>query len=415
MRERPAVPVLVGAVSAACLLSAIPLAANGSTSPQAAKPAPAAQAAKKQAPAPAGVGGRAPTLRVRVVMRNLDIPWDTAFLPSGAMLVTERHRKRILLRRPGGRVRVVANRPRGIWASRVSAETGLMSLAVDPRFRSNRRFYTCHGQNLRRGRHDVRVVAWRLNRRSTRAVRTETLVRGIPATTGRHGGCRLEIDPRGRLWVGTGDGVKGRNPQRLRSLGGKVLRINRFTGGPARGNPYRRAANRNKRRVFTHGHRNVQGLGWRPGGGMWSVEHGTFRDDEVNRLVPRGDYGWAPGGSYNENRPMTNHRLPGRQRSAKWRSGTPTLAPSGATWLAHRRWGPWRGRLAVAMLADTSLRVMRFAGPGRRNRLLSVRAPARLNNDFGRLRSVTLGPNGALYLTTSNGNGNDRVLRVVPR
>lgn len=399
MRIRSVTPLFVGAVSAACVLSAVPLSATGN-----------ARTASTRAEA--ATTAAAPALRVTTVMRNLDIPWDTALLPNGAMLVTERTRRRILLRPAGGGRRVVANRPPGIWASSVSSETGLMSLAVDPRFRTNRRFYTCHGQTLRNGRHDVRVVAWRLNRRSTRARRTETLVRGIPATSGRHGGCRLELDPRGRLYVGTGDATIGRNPQRLRSLGGKVLRINRFTGGPARGNPYRRADNRNKRRVLTHGHRNVQGLGWRPGDGMWSVEHGTFRDDEVNRLVRGGDYGWAPGPSYDESRPMTDHSLPGRQRNAKWRSGNPTLAPSGATWLTHRRWGVWRGRLAVAMLKDSSLRVMRFSG---RNRLLSVRTPRALNGRFGRLRSVTLGPRGALYLTTSNGNGNDRVLRVVPR
>ncbi|MGH3356358.1 MAG: PQQ-dependent sugar dehydrogenase, partial [Nocardioidaceae bacterium] len=378
-------------VSAACVLSAVPLTAAGDAG----------------GPAAVGTAAAAPTLRVRVVMRNLDVPWDTAFLPGGSMLVTERERRRILLRTPRGGVRVVANHPRGIWSS---GETGLMSLAVDPSFRSNRRFYTCHGATLRGGRHDVRVVAWRLNRRSTRARRTEAMVRGIPARTGRHGGCRLEIGPSGRLWVGTGDAAIGRNPQRLRSLGGKVLRVNRFTGRGVRTNPYPRAPSANRRRVFTHGHRNVQGLAWRPGDGMWSVEHGPTRDDEVNRLVRRGDYGWHPVPGYNESVPMTNHRLRGPQRNAKWRSGSPTLAPSGATWLTHRRWGAWRGRLAVAMLKDSSLRVMRFSN---RNRLISIRTPARLNNDFGRLRSVTLGPRGALYLTTSNGGGNDRVLRVV--
>jgi aldose sugar dehydrogenase len=402
MRIRSATPFLVGTVTAACLLSAVPLSA--AESPVASQRAATSQRAETRAAAPA--------LRVTTVMRNLDIPWDTAFLPNGAMLVTERTRKRILLRTTRGRVRVVANRPKGIWASTVSSETGLMSLAVDPRFRNNRRFYTCHGANIGGGRHDVRVVAWRLNGRSTRARRTETLVKGIPATSGRHGGCRLEIDPKGRLWIGTGDAVIGTNPQKLRSLGGKVLRVNRMTGGAARGNPYRNAQSRNKRKVFTHGHRNVQGLAWRPGDGMWSVEHGTFRDDEVNRLVRRGDYGWAPGPSYNENRPMTDHSLPGRQRNARWSSGNPTVATSGATWLTHRRWGAWRGRLAVAALKDSSLRIMRFS---QRNRLRGVRLPGALNGRFGRLRSVTLGPRGALYLTTANGGGNDRVLRVTPR
>jgi aldose sugar dehydrogenase len=393
MRTRSATRILVGVASAACVLGALPLAATGT--------APAGRAAET-------VRAAAPSLRVRVVMRNLDIPWDTAFLPSGAMLVTERDRERILLRTPRGRVRVLASSPPGMWHS---SEGGLMSLAVDPRFRRNSRFYTCHGGLRANGTRDVRVVAWRLNDRQNQAHRVETLVSGIPTTTGRHSGCRLEIDPRGRLWVGTGDAVIGRNPQNLRSLGGKVLRVNRFTGGPARGNPYRRADNRNKRKVFTHGHRNVQGLAWRPGDGMWSVEHGTDRNDEVNRLVPRGDYGWDPAPGYNESAPMTDHRLPGRQRNARWRSGFPTIATSGATWLTHRRWGAWRGRLAVAALADQSMRIIRFS---RRNRLVSVRNPGRLDGDFGRLRSVTLGPRGALYVTTSNGGGTDRVLRVTP-
>jgi glucose/arabinose dehydrogenase len=403
MRTRSATKFLVGVATATCVLGAVPpLTATGAG--EAGRADQTAEAGGTATPAELA----RPTLRVTVVMRNLDIPWDTAFLPSGAMLVTERDRERILLRQPRGRVRVLASTPPGIWHN---SETGMMSLAVDPRFRRNHRFYTCHGGLRDNGTRDVRVVAWRLNGRQTQAHRVETLVRGIPATTGRHGGCRLEIDPRGRLWIGTGDGVIGTNPQNPRSLGGKVLRVNRFTGGPARGNPYRRADNRNKRKVFTHGHRNVQGLAWRPGDGMWSVEHGTNRDDEVNRLVPRGDYGWAPGPSYNETAPMTNHRLPGRQRNARWSSGFPTIATSGATWLSHRRWGAWRGRLAVAALADQSMRIIRFS---RRNRLVSVRNPGRLDGDFGRLRSVTLGPRGAIYVTTSNGGGTDRVLRVAP-
>ncbi len=391
MPLRSATKTLVVSVSAACLLGSAPLAATGAGQPE-------------QATVRAGF-----PLRVKVVMRNLDIPWDTAFLPNGAMLVTERDRERILLRKPHGRVRVLASTPPGVWHA---DETGMMSLAVDPRFRRNQRFYTCYGGFLRNGHHDVRVVAWRMNRRQTRAHRVEVLVSGMPSTTGRHGGCRLEIDPRGRLWIGTGDAVTGTNPENLRSLGGKVLRVNRFTGNAVRGNPYLHAANRRKRKVFTHGHRNVQGLAWRPGGGMWSVEHGTDRNDEVNKLVAGGDYGWDPAPGYNESAPMTDHRLPGRQRNARWRSGFPTIATSGATWLTSRRWGAWRGRLAVAALVGEQLRVLRFS---RHGRLRSQRVPARLHNDFGRLRSVTLGPRGALFLTTSNGGGTDRVLRVTPR
>lgn len=141
-----------------------------------------------------------------------------------------------------------------------------------------------------------------------------------------------------------------------------------------------------------------------------SVEHGTFRDDEINVLVRDGDYGWQPGPGYDESSPMTDQSLPGPQREAAWSSGNPTVATSGAAWLAHPSWGPWQGRLAVAALKDSSLRVFDFDGPT----LVDVDQVPELDGTQGRLRSVTMGPNGALYLTTSNGGGNDVVLRVVP-
>jgi glucose/arabinose dehydrogenase len=175
-----------------------------------------------------------PELEVTTVLSGLDLGWDTAFLPDGAMLVTERVARRILLRTPTGEVRVVGDSLAGLWAE---GETGPMSLAVDPGFTRNRRFYTCHGAVPDTG-HAVRVMAWRLNAVSTRANRTEVLVSGIPATTGRHGGCRLELGAGGALFLGTGDATVGENPQRLTSLGGKVLRVDRHTGAGLPGNPF---------------------------------------------------------------------------------------------------------------------------------------------------------------------------------
>ena len=352
-------------------------------------------------------GAAAQPLRVRVVtaVANLDVPWDVAFLPNREMLVTERDRQRVLLHAKDGRVRVLAEKPRNMWSS---GETGLMSVVVDPGFRRNRRFYTCHGATTSTG-HDIRVAAWRMNKPHTSAYRLRPVVAGLPTTGGRHGGCRLRISPDGVLWIGTGDAASG-TPQRLRSLGGKVLRVNRFTGRGARGNPFPNAANANRRRIFTYGHRNVQGLALQRGVGMWSVEHGTYRDDEVNFLVKGGNYGWAPGRSYDESRPMTDFSLPGPQRGAKWRSGDPTFATSGAVWLTPKRWGPWRGRLAVASLKDKSIRIIDFDSA---KRVVSVLRPAALTR-FGRLRSLTLGPSGALNVTTSNGQGGDRVIRVLP-
>jgi len=136
MRLRSATKTLVVSVSAACLLGSVPVSATGAgQSQQSARQTP--RQTSRQTVARAAF-----PLRVKVVMRNLDIPWDTAFLPDGAMLVTERDRERILLRRPKGRVRVLASTPPGVWHA---DETGMMSLAVDPRFGRNHRFYTCYG------------------------------------------------------------------------------------------------------------------------------------------------------------------------------------------------------------------------------------------------------------------------------
>ena len=350
---------------------------------------------------------KAPRLKTRVVARGLDIPWDVAVLPGGDWLITERDRLRLSIRTAPGQTRVLADTPKGFWSS---GETGLMSIVADPRVAKNGRFYTCTGFNAA-GSPEIRVIAWHLNEAHTAARRVERLLTGIEITGGRHAGCRLRFDPRGALYVGTGDAAVGTNPQNLRSLNGKVLRLNRFTGRPWPTNPWPRAANRHRRYVYTYGHRNVQGLAYRRGDRMWSVEHGTDRDDEVNRLFPGANYGWNPVPRYNESAPMTDFSLPGRQRAARWKSGFPTLATSGATWVRGAEWGAYGGTLAVCALKASKLLFMRFDDAQFR----AVRVPAAMNGTFGRLRSVVQTSSGSLLVTTANGGGTDKIIRVSPQ
>ncbi len=347
------------------------------------------------------------TLRTWVAKSGLDIPWDVAVLPNGAWLVTERDRKRILIRRPNGSSRVLVDNPAGFINA---GETGLMSIVRDPRVSKNGRFYTCAGFRSR-GRNDVRVHAWRLNAARTHVRRVDTLLAGIQMTSGRHGGCRLRFDGKGRLYVGTGDAAVGSNPQNLRSLNGKVLRLNRFTGRPATGNPFVNSPYRKKRFIVTYGHRNVQGLAFRPRSVMWSVEHGTYRDDEVNRLRNGGNYGWNPVPGYNESRPMTDYGLPGRQHGARWSSGDPTIATSGAVWVRGTDWGRYQGTLAVCALGGERLLFMKFSTAGK---LMWVATPPALRGTYGRLRSVSQTANRDLLVTTSNGGGTDKIVRVRP-
>ena len=350
---------------------------------------------------------RVPGLRVTRVVGGLDIPWDVKPLPHNRLLITERTTKRLLTWRHG-HLRRIGFPSSTVWAR---GETGLMGLAVDPRFNRNRRFYTCQGGYTSGGGHDVRVMAWKLGRKLRHAVLIRPLLTGLPSTSGRHGGCRLLIISGGSMLVGTGDAATGTNPRNLGSLGGKVLRLNRFSGAPWPTNPYVRSGNRNARYVLNYGHRNVQGLSQRPDGSVWSIEQGTDRDDEVNRLVTGGDYGYNPVPGYNEAVPMTDQGLPGTQIAAKWRSGFPTRATSGGTWVRGKKWGLYRGMLAVATLKDSRMLFMRFDAAGTFRYLVTPSALTR----FGRLRSVTQLPKGDLLVTTSNGGGRDSVLRVHPQ
>ena len=408
-------PARAAARSVLVGLSALAMVLCAAGAAPAAPPAPATTTTTA-APAPATATAAAalalPAVRVTTLVSGLSVPWDLTFTPDGTMIFDQRGGA-ISVRPPHGAVRRISANLSDLWAS---GETGLMGMVVDPGFAGNRRFYTCQGYRSGSA-HDVRVIRWQMNAGYTAATRVGApVVTGIGTSSGRHGGCRLRFDPSGRLYIGTGDAAIGTNPQNLASLNGKVLRVS-TSGAPAAGNPFRSSSNPRTRLILTYGHRNVQGLALRPGTGeMWSVEQGTGRDDEVNRLVGGKNYGYNPiphssgDPSYNESVPMTDTSLPNVQRAA-YSTGDPTLALSGGTWLSGRMWGSLNGAFIAAALKATSLRALTFSAAGG---LLSQQSIPALDGRYGRLRTPQLGPDGALYVTTSNDDGNDRILRVVP-
>ena len=338
----------------------------------------------------------APELTVVAFVSGLSVPWGMTFAPDGTMLFTER----------GGRLssRLTDGTAQPVSADfddlLVSGEAGLMAIAADPAFAANRRFYTCQAHTGP----EVQVIAWTFNDDTyTAATRVaDPLVGNIPAAS-RHSGCRLRFGPQGYLWIATGDATVGTAPQDLNSLGGKVLRVDAATGAAAAGNPF-------GSRLYTYGHRNVQGLARRPGTNqMWSVEHGPRLDDEINLLSGGGNYGWDPVPGYDEGVPMTDLAKFSGAVEARWSSGNPTLATSGGIFLEGAQWGRWDGRLVVATLKGSSLRLFEFTDDGA---FVSQVVVPELDGRYGRLRTPLLGPDGALYVTTSNGRGQDKILRV---
>lgn len=339
-----------------------------------------------------------------VLVDGRDRPWDLKFLPGGELLFTERQAGRLNLYRDG-QVSTVAQVNDSAFRSQAS-EGGLLGLAVDPRFSDNRLLYLCYNSTAG----DVRVTRFRLTETMAGLEQRRELVTGVTANpSGRHSGCRLDFGPDGNLWIGTGDAAVGTQPQQPKSLNGKILRIDR-DGRAAPGN----LGGEFDARIYSYGHRNTQGLTFfrqaQHGAVGLSAEHGPGTDDEVNELRP-GNFGWAPGGPpYDESVPMTDRQRFPDAIAAIWSSGTPTQAPSGIAMVYGAPWKGWDGAAAMAMQKDRHLKLLRLDEANR-----VVKEERVLDGTYGRLRAVTLGPDGNLYVSTDNGDGQDQIVRLTPR
>jgi glucose/arabinose dehydrogenase len=323
--------------------------------------------------------------RVKTVASGLDTPWEIAFLPDGQALITERPGRVRLLSRGGKLVRA----PVAEIEVAAIGEGGLMGLAVDPDFFRNRYVYL-----YRTTRDEVEVLRYRFDGRQLRG---RTKILGRIAVGARHVSGRLRFGPDRRLYLNTGDATQARLAQDPRSLNGKTLRLEpsayRGRGGRAE--------------VFTIGHRNGQGIDWQPSTGLlFEVEHGPIGNDEVNILAKGRNYGW----------PIAQGREQGGRFTRPLVLFEETIAPSGASFVTAPG-SAWTGDLLIAALRGEQLRRIELEGTR------VVTSEALYQGRFGRLRAVREGPDGALYLLTSNrepGRGatpapaDDRVLRVVP-
>jgi aldose sugar dehydrogenase len=344
----------------------------------------------------------APTLKTSVVLENRNRVWDLAFLPTKEMLFTERSGTVSVLK--DGNVTAVAK----IDDVFAQGEGGLLGMAVDPKFADNRYIYTCYNTTT-----DIRIVRWTLKTDLSGLDARTDIVTGAPRNpSGRHSGCRMAFGLDGYLWIGTGDtaqNITPQTPQNPKSLGGKVLRVDR-DGKAAPGN----LGGEFDARVYSYGHRNTQGIAFFEkainGVSGVSAEHGSSVDDEVNLLKP-GNFGWAPpDGEYDESVPMTDtSRFPDAVE-ALWSSGDPTQAPSGVAVLKGQQWKAWDGAVAVAMLKGQHLKILQLD-----DKLKVTNEEQLFKNEFLRIRAAVQGPDGSLYLSTDNGTNTDKIIRVTPK
>lgn len=313
----------------------------------------------------------------QVEASGLEVPWGLDFLPDGSALVTERDSARLLRIPPGQAPQEVATLPNVA----PGGEGGLLGLAVSPTYAQDRWVYLYLTTAS-----DNRIVRLRLD-----APQAQEVVLSGLAKASFHNGGRIAFGPDGMLYAGVGDaGVTSRSQDRA-SLNGKILRMTP-TGGVPRGAPFDTV-------VHSMGHRNVQGLAWDDSGRLWAAEFGQNAWDEINLIEAGVNYGWPT--------------VEGRAGDARFRDPavvwqTSQASPSGVAFGG--------GTLFTAALRGQRLWATPVTGDG------TLGTPtAQLQGQYGRLRTVAVGPDGWLWVTTSNRDGrgtpataDDRILRFPP-
>lgn len=314
---------------------------------------------------------------------DLEAPWGLTFLPDGSALVSERISGRILrVPADGGDARPVGVVPH----VQVSSEGGLLGIVASPEFDEDRTVFASVS-----GAEENWIVALTVADDFASLAVDRVLLDGIQ-TADRHHGGRLAIGPDGRLWIGTGDAFEPENAATDDSLNGKILRIATDGSIPA--------DNPDASPIYSSGHRNVQGIAFGPDGTPYASELGHRTWDEVNVLRPGEDYGW----------PETEG-IAGDTGVAPIATIHPDDAsPSGVAYAAGSLWigalgGQRLWQLPVDGGAAIAEPIEHFVGT------------------YGRIRTVEVAPDGALWLITSNTDratwggteprpGDDRILRV---
>lgn len=330
---------------------------------------------------------------VEVVAQNLDIPWAMTFAPDGRMFFTERPgRVRIL---QGGQLLAAP----ALTLDDVAAvgEGGLLGIAVHPDFASNRFVFLAYTARLSGGGRELRVVRYR-EVGGTLGERAVILDRVAAADI--HDGARVKFGPDRKLYVTTGDVASPSTAQDLGALTGKILRINDDGTVPA-DNPFAGSP------IYSYGHRNPQGLDWHPvTGEPWGSEHGQTGNDEINRLQAGRNYGW----------PVIEADQTRAGMETPILFFSPSIAPSGASFYTGTAITGFRQNLFVSTLAGQHLLRIRF-DPNDPNRVAATERL--LAGRFGRIRDVINGPDGSLYLCTSNRDGrntpvaaDDRIVKL---
>ena len=342
-------------------------------------------------------------INVRVVTQNLTVPWGIAFLPDSSMLVTERDG---WLRKVDASGNLQSD-PITIVDVTATGEGGLLGIVLHPDFASNRFFYIYYTSDAGGVTHNT-VERWTLSEDERSAEFEREIVPNIPS--GRfHNGGRLRIGPDEKLYVTTGDARDPELSQDPNSLAGNILRVE-LDGSIPTDNPEPSSA------IWVMGLRNSQGIDWRDDGIMVLTDHGPSGDldryghDEINVAKPGDNLGWPDIYACEEDENL-------HSPSMTWTNAMP---PGGHAIYKGTEIPEWENDVFIGVMGINDpdvphLHRIRISDEGQ---VTLSEYYLRFEESYGRLRDVIMGPDGGLYITTSNCDGRgvcgdgDLILRV---
>ncbi len=324
--------------------------------------------------------GAADTEDIVVVAENLNIPWDLAFLPTGEILVTERPGN-LLIIKPGGERSVIA-----VDNIQDQGEGGLLGLTLHPDFVNNNFLYLY--KTVRNNQGETINQVWRYRYSDNELTEARLILDNIPGGV-YHDGGRLAFGPDNFLYISTGDATIPSLAQDINSLAGKILRVD-DEGNPLTDNPFYEQDGLSVY-IWSYGHRNPQGLAWDGAGQLWQTEHGRSGNasglDELNLIIPGANYGWPDSEG--------DRVLAGTVGPVKHSGASTTWAPASLAYFnGSLFFGGLRGETLYQAVLEGE-KVVDFREHGQRL--------------WGRIRTVKLGPDNYLYITTSNTDGRGQV------
>jgi glucose/arabinose dehydrogenase len=338
---------------------------------------------------------------VDTVFTGLDIPWEIQFDSEGRLWTTER-KGIVSWIDPVLKTRtIVSNLASSVYQS---SESGLLGMALHPDFPNTPEIFLAYTYGNFNSIKE-RIVKFSFD--GTTLIPLDTLITEIPGYTS-HIGCRLQFLPDTTLLASTGDAQDLSTPQNLNSVNGKILRMHTDGSIPA-DNPFPNSL------VYSYGHRNVQGILSAPNGTVYLSEHGNTTDDEFQILEMGRNYGWPDVEGFCD---LTAEQTFCSANNVKepltqW---TPTIAPSDLVWYDNPDFPEWDGKILLSILKGKRIIAIELSEDGTQY----ISQTPYLNNTFGRLRDICIGPNREIYLATngqtySNSTPNTHsIIRLTP-